>query len=432
MSVIYGNPIITSGGGVKLNIDYGATPPSDTSKLWVPLSGKPDKVECTPTIQFGDNTIEKLSAVIPAAQAAGHALAIYGVYLYIVGGGSTTSFSSATTTITKVNLKTGASQTLSVALPEARMSSFYATINNKLYIIGGVNRNTSTPLSTVYIFDLATETISNGTAISPGMCRDAMRMMNSCVAYGSKIYILGYAIASGRRLDILSYDTADGSTTNTGKNSLATGSAVTLVNGVIYAFCGKDSNNSTVQKYFKYDISANTVTTLGAYLFDDGAVAAVGKYIYLFQGFYGSFQNAIQRFNTETNSFETLSVTTTNKCGYRQIVANGLDIYVCAGNLNTSSPIYNTIEKFSVNSPLTKNNLFLQQDFGTDSLWSALKSKDTDFKVKVTNAYLGDSNNIAQLTNAYLYDTTSQSWKSLSGESYVADMQNALNILGVN
>ena len=31
MGVIYGNPI-TIGGGTKLNIDYGATAPTDTSK----------------------------------------------------------------------------------------------------------------------------------------------------------------------------------------------------------------------------------------------------------------------------------------------------------------------------------------------------------------------------------------------------------------
>ena len=88
--------------------------------------------------------------------------------------------------------------------------------------------------------------------------------------------------------------------------------------------------------------------------------------------------------------------------------------------------------KFVVETPLTNNHLFLQEDYGYDGLWSALKSKDTDLKVKVINAYLGDSNNIAQLTNAYLYDSKDLKWKSLSGESYVADMQNALNILGVN
>lgn len=87
--------------------------------------------------------------------------------------------------------------------------------------------------------------------------------------------------------------------------------------------------------------------------------------------------------------------------------------------------------KFVVETPLTNNHLFLQEDYGYDGLWSALKSKDTDLKVKVINAYLGDSNNIAQLTNAYLYDSKGLKWKSLLGESYVADMQNALNILGV-
>lgn len=60
-----------------------------------------------------------------------------------------------------------------------------------------------------------------------------------------------------------------------------------------------------------------------------------------------------------------------------------------------------------------------------------LSPNPANINQKVINAYLGDSNNIAQLTNAYLYDTASSQWKSLSGESYVADMQNALNILGV-
>ena len=92
----------------------------------------------------------------------------------------------------------------------------------------------------------------------------------------------------------------------------------------------------------------------------------------------------------------------------------------------------NTKAKFVVNVPLDENTLLIQEDYGTDGLWSALKSKDTDLKVKVINAYLGDSSNIAQLTNAYLYDSKDLKWKSLSGESYVADMQNALNILGVN
>ena len=41
MGTIMGNGVTIRGGsrankGAQLNIDYGATPPSDTSKLWIP------------------------------------------------------------------------------------------------------------------------------------------------------------------------------------------------------------------------------------------------------------------------------------------------------------------------------------------------------------------------------------------------------------
>ena len=87
---------------------------------------------------------------------------------------------------------------------------------------------------------------------------------------------------------------------------------------------------------------------------------------------------------------------------------------------------------FTVQTNLAKNNLFLQADFGFNNPFPLINDGKTKITAYLRNAYLGDSNNIAQLTNAYLYDTASNQWKSLSGESYVADMQNALNILGVN
>ena len=87
---------------------------------------------------------------------------------------------------------------------------------------------------------------------------------------------------------------------------------------------------------------------------------------------------------------------------------------------------------FTLNTPLQSNNLFLQADFGFDNPFPLINDGKTKILAYLRNAYLGDSNNIAQLTNAYLYDSKDLKWKSLSGESYVADMQNALNILGVN
>ena len=430
MSVIYGNPIITSGGGVKLNIDYGSTPPSDTSKLWVPLSGKPDKVECTPVIQFGDNTIEKFSSTIPDAQHFLPGIIVRGDYLYVVGGASATYYGYGSSAITKINLKTGEQLTLSATLPRKMQYQFCAEVKGKLYLLGGNTDTNSTATTSVYVFDPSSEAISEATPLSIGMRVFSNLPMKNCPVIGTKIYILGFINISGNNnFNIYTYDTETGTTEDTGIRIKAIASGAAAVGNVIYAFNG-NTGSEYYAKWCKYDTISNTVTEGSGFVYDGTTAVSIGKYIYLFLGHYGSYQNIIQRFDTTTETVETLAVTTSVKTAARVICTYGHDIYVAAGN-RSSSTFNNTIEKFSTNSPLTKNHLFLQEDYGTDGLWSALKSKDTDLKVKVINAYLGDNNNIAQLTNAYLYDTASNQWKSLSGESYVADMQNALNILGV-
>ena len=61
---IYGNPVMISGAS-KLNIDYGQTAPTNTSKLWVPLSKKPSKVRITSYLagQVGGMAVEKPNLV---------------------------------------------------------------------------------------------------------------------------------------------------------------------------------------------------------------------------------------------------------------------------------------------------------------------------------------------------------------------------------
>ena len=57
MSTIYGNPLLLGGGGVKLNIDYGTNPPSDTTKLWVPRTTTPSSVEAKYEFKFGNEQL---------------------------------------------------------------------------------------------------------------------------------------------------------------------------------------------------------------------------------------------------------------------------------------------------------------------------------------------------------------------------------------
>lgn len=435
MSVIYGNPIITNGGGVKLNIDYGSTPPSDTSKLWVPLAGKPDKVECSPVLNYGSEiyigvvgTLSKSTSYIPSC-------CYLNGKIYVIGqpNSTTDSFANIIDVSTMNAEYQTASQFTSGILTGSAANwpqliaynnliyitvgnlllkkdvlkgttTQFATLNNsasarcleiidgKLYIIGGWLQGYTNLFSTITEVDLETGVVSNWGATLPRGFAGA-----GSIAFGKYIYFLG-----GR-----------------------------------YG----EANEFTSSDIYKLDAEAKTVSKITASLPSPNehfAYASAGAKLYMFGGATSwSYwnqnnynKNTIVSFDATTETVTTLSQTLDvklkNACACSDDNGN---IYIRGGYGTSSNTMQ--IRKFVATSPLTNNHLLLQEDFGVTGLWSALKSKDTDLKVKVINAYLGDSNNIAQPTNAYLYDTASSQWKSLSGESYVADMQNALNILGV-
>ena len=450
MSVIYGNPIVTSGGGVKLNIDYGSTPPSDTTKLWVPLSTKPSAVECSPVLAFGSEylsdyapigsgtayssgggswgscfqdgdylywgqsskliclniktnevTLPSMSSVIGADVANYYTFCQNGRKVYLASNFTKIKGFDYSNAIIEIDLDTKAASFVCnlPSDPELNLTVSYMAmeyLDGKLYLFGGQRYSYANVSNKIKIVDLSSKKASVAKATIPV----AAKMFSTCVV-GSKIYIMGGA------------------------------EQATPKNGV---YC--------------YDTISDTCTTVATYPVTVAGMScvSVGQYIYCFGGSEGNFNNqipdyqidTIYRFDTSTNTFTKLS-TKLPEVGIWLLFYKLDNInykFAAPSNVGRSGGYseYKTPykEKFVVNSPLTSNHLFLQGDYGYDGLWTALKSKDTDFKVKVINAYLVDSNNIAQLTNAYLYDSKDLKWKSLSGESYVADMQNALNILGVN
>ena len=57
MSTIVGKGIAAGSGGGELNVAYGLTPPSDTSKLWVRIADKPNSVTVQAVIPFGNGRL---------------------------------------------------------------------------------------------------------------------------------------------------------------------------------------------------------------------------------------------------------------------------------------------------------------------------------------------------------------------------------------
>lgn len=433
MSVIYGNPITLGGGGAGLNIDYGSTAPSDTSKLWVPLTKKPDAVECSPVLNYGANTIELKSAIIPANQVGFPAIARVGRKIHILGGSSSISAGNMVKTISVYDIDSGEISTLSATLSVSRMYAYCAAVNGKIYLIGGLTNGSTSPSNTIEAFDPATNTITACTNLPT-----AFRAMNcnSCVVVGSKIYIMGYLYGSGTyNLSILYYDTENDTVVDTGKKGITCNAACVYVNGKIYGFGGVSSGGSFSGKYWSFDPVTLEVTSLGIYNYSYASAASVdNEKIYLFQGYDSSYNlhNTIQVYDVNANTFQTLSITTNEKLCNRHTVTDGLDIYVIGGDYASTKTPANSIEKFSSNTALQSNHLFLQADFGTSNPFPIINGTKVKITAYLRNAYLGDSNNFAQVTNAYIYDATAREWKNLSGESYVADMLNALNVMGVN
>lgn len=235
-----------------------------------------------------------------------------------------------------------------------------------------------------------------------------------------------------RKNDILVYDTDTQTLSDTGATATLYKCGCAAVGDEIYCFPGETTAGDASSICWKYNITTNTVTNLSVTMTTGNCSAqAVGNKIFIFNGRANKYLNTIYEYNVESETLTELGVTMTKEAGSRQTAVCGLDIYVLGGESGTLSSYIQDIYKFSTNTELGENNLFLQSDVGFSDLWTAINGEDTQVKIHLVNAYLGDNNNIAQLKDAYLYDSNSATWKSLDGVSMTADMLAALATLGV-
>lgn len=436
MSVIYGNPIVTS-WGVKLNIDYGATPPSDTTKLWVPLATNPSNVECSPVLDYGDDIfVSQPYTAVPNEQKVNQSFANVGSSVYIIGG-SDSNYTTAVESknISCYNVLNGSLVTKTSKLPTPLTNSFCAAVGTKIYIFGGretvnVYQSNYNYNRNIYCYDTETDTIETLSVELPkNMC--ARNNPYGCIAVGTKIYTFGWFTHADNGYEIYCLDTVSNTfTLCSGSAPYANGIAACAIGKRIYYFggIGSGGGSNLIQYYDTVEQKVTQITQrLPVNTYGIGCCTVDGKIVYLFGGF--TEKTKIYKFDTQSETLEVVNATIPIQIQNEWCSSVGFDIYLIGGN--SSGTFYTSVEKFSLSTPLQQNNLFLQADFGFDNPFPLINDGKTKILAYLRNAYLGDNNNIAQLTNAYLYDTASSQWKSLSGESYVADMQNALNILGV-
>lgn len=337
MSIILGNPIALGGGGSKLNIDFGTTPPSDTSKLWVPLGSKPSAVECSPILSYGPNTIQSLSNIIPSDQKWCPVIQLVGDELYIIGGSKTNSDTNAATTdkITVVNLKTNVTTTKEYTFPVKIKRAYSAVVDGKIYTFGGmVSTSTYSSLSygyDIFCYDVQNDTIEKVVETTNPKIESAT--MNTACAVNGKIYIFSH---SGSSIAILMFDPVTNTLTSTGATASGYYPAVASYGQYIYCFGGKpnagSSNySSTVKRFDTVTNTAEILSDVLPYGINYTAAATVGTNIYLFLGNSDSLSETKQeifKFDVTTETLQMLSVEQTYASLSRTAIAYGLDIYI--------------------------------------------------------------------------------------------------------
>lgn len=178
---------------------------------------------------------------------------IYGNRLYVVGG---QTVKGITSTVEVIDLATG-DRSYASFMPDARAHFAHAFVNDKFYVIGGVDRG-GVPRKEIFEFDPANNQWSVKSATLPkGIAYSASAVLNN------KIYITGGLDDQGNILaDTYVYDPADDAVVQKASmNTARENHACAPLNDKIYCFAGDDGQNP-LQTIEAYDPSRDEWTQL--------------------------------------------------------------------------------------------------------------------------------------------------------------------------
>ena len=302
-------------------------------------------------IEGGSEELSTLSTVLPQGMQSA-CCAPYGDNIYIFGG----NISGGTlNTIFKFNCTSKTITTLSATLPTVLSSPCCATHNDNIYIFGGYASTSRS--NTIYKFSCITETIEALTATLPQKLSTAC-----CSTYNDNIYIFG------------------------------------------------GYNTSALNTIYKFSCTNKTITTLSVTLpqvLYSACCSIHNDKIYIFGGINDARLNTIYKFNSTSETIETLNVTLPQKLKDACCSSYDSNIYIFGGY---SGNYLNTIYEFATSFELTTNNVLI---YNANSKYSFDLITD-QVTIPIKNIYIGDSNNTAQLANAYLYDETQSAWVNVN------------------
>lgn len=312
---------------------------------------------------------------IPTVRA-NHMVANVNNKIYLIGGVNLagTSFN----TVEEYNPATNTWAT-KAPMPTARSAGAAAVINGKIYVVGGTSNGT-TALNVNEVYDPATNAWASLKTMSTG------RMFLAAAAANNKLYAIGGAKTTASVNTNEEYDPA---TNNwTAKTAMPTARVYLTAqsaNGKVYALGGNTSLNAatTLSQNEVYDPISNTWATKLAlpsptYLMSS---AVIGNKIYIINGLssINSVTNTVRMYDSINNTYTSQINALTPNNASSSVAVNGY-IYSIGGDDN-SSVIYQTNYKFDTGIP-TPIDTAMDESTSASPLAASFTSGWINFELK--------------------------------------------------
>lgn len=437
---ILGNPITLGGGGADLNIDFGSTPPADTSKLWVPLATKPNKTSIISYFDGQTGNLQSIGSFSPESGAGYGSLTprMVGDELWVV---RVNTFSSVVerTVIAKFNLKTKQFVETLTAYNIGYMGCGIVKVGDKIYSLN--TRYSSGGYAytedKMCIIDPTTGRYSRTSLSILGITQYAY---TSAVTDGKYIYALGGSSSDNNSVDkifVIDPELLKITKTFNFGVSLYNASSIIYYNGFAYfaynntptvAQCKTCIKRINLTTFEHSDIYQNGTDMLSSYLWsltNDGETAFLAWANWGNASSSTNYSSKTLRFNLLDTNINPVVVSEQKPGNY------GGRLFQEAYLGNIYSCLNDTLYTIPYKRDLASGDLAITADISKDGI-DILADKNNSIFINPISVYLGDENSIAQKVDAYLYDKTDSKWKTLDGVSYTTDMLNALNIMGVN
>ena len=417
----FASEILSIQGGGSLNLAYGLTPPTDTSKIWLQCP-EPQGVEVQNYLgECAVSNVANWGGIDNPVSGFSSFYSDYFITCYI-GNNQIAIVGYNHIRIYDLTTKTHiADYTISVGT-----SSIYSNVlfkDNVLYF--GYSKH-------LYSFELSTQTLTSLYSTSYNITYiffsgdntiDFLYADNSYVPHTN--YHYRYNLTNNTATSVSNI-----SSNYYGSFYYLNGVDTVRTNDYIYYFNYEDYTSSQKRR-MKYNLNTNKVeeftswvnflTSLGASYFSRvSAIYDGDRYIYIIGGGNSSIgYNHIIKYDTMNDTFEMLGISLLGgKANHFSLLIDNR-VYIFGGNSNNGDTRPNQIDYFDLQYPLTQNNAILTINNKTYKYLPLINTEKLKINSNIASAYLGNADNLAEKVNAYYYDGSK--WVGINCDDYTEE-----------